>query len=58
MSEETSSNLPLGYTLDLVGDLWAIALRRDGEVVVTRFTHSVDPEEKRRAAEVDRKERA
>ena len=58
MREETSSNLPLGYTLDLVGDLCIIALRRDGEVIVTRFTHSVDPEEMRRAAEDDRRARA
>jgi hypothetical protein len=33
--EETSSNVPLGYTLDLVGDQCVLGLRRDGEVVVT-----------------------
>jgi hypothetical protein len=51
MREEISSNLPLGYTLELVGDPCVIVLRRDGEVVVARFTHNVDPEEIRRAAE-------
>ena len=49
MCEEISSNLPLGYTLELVGDPCVIVLRRDGEVVGARFTHNVDPEEIRRA---------
>ena len=51
MREEISSNLPLGYTLELVGDPCVIVLRRDGEAVGARFTHNVDPEEIRRAAE-------
>ena len=51
MREETSSNLPLGDILDLVGDPCVIVLRRDGEVVVARCAHNVDPEEIRRAAE-------
>ena len=57
MREESSSKLPLGYTLDLVGDPHLV-LHRDGEMVVTRFTHNVDPEEIRRAAEEERRERA
>jgi hypothetical protein len=48
MREEISSNLPLGYTLELVGDPCVIVLRRDGEVVVARCAHNVDPEEIRR----------
>ena len=48
MCEETSSKLSLGYTLELVGDPGVVGLRRGGEVVVTRFTHNVDPKEIRR----------
>jgi hypothetical protein len=51
MLDQETSNLPPGYSLDLVGDPCVIALRRDDEVIVARFTHRVDPEEIRRAAE-------
>ena len=53
MLDQETSNLPPGYSLDLVGDPCVIALRRDDEVIVARFSHRVDPEEIRRAAEED-----
>ena len=50
---EDTSNLPPGYRLDLVGDPCVIALVREDGTVVARFTHNVDPEEIRQAAEED-----
>jgi hypothetical protein len=50
------SNLPAGYSLDLVGDPDIIALRREDGSIVARFTHSVSPLEIRRAAEEDHRE--
>jgi hypothetical protein len=45
--------LPPGYSLDLVGDPCVIVLRREDGTVVARFSHNVDPEEVRQAAEED-----
>jgi hypothetical protein len=42
-----------GYQLDLVGDPCVIILRREDRTVVVRFTHNVDPQEIRQAAEED-----
>jgi hypothetical protein len=50
--EETTRLLP-GYQLDLVGDPCVIILRREDRTVVVRFTHNVDPQEIRQAAEED-----
>jgi hypothetical protein len=50
--EETTRLLP-GYQLGLVGDPCVIILRREEGTVVARFTHNVDPQEIRRAAEED-----
>jgi hypothetical protein len=50
--EDTTRLLP-GYQLDLVGDPCVIILRREDGTVVARFTHNVDPQEIRRAAEED-----
>jgi hypothetical protein len=47
------TRLPPGYRLDLVGDPCVIVLRREDGTMVARFTHNVDPEELRRAAEED-----
>jgi hypothetical protein len=47
------TRLPPGYRLDLVGDPCVIVLLREDETVVARFTHNVDPQEIRRAAEED-----
>ena len=52
MREENPSNLPAGYTLDLVGDPCVIVLLRAEGTVVARFTRNVD-REVRRAAEED-----
>jgi hypothetical protein len=49
------TRLPPGYRLDLVGDPCVIVLRREDETVVARFTHNVDPQEIRWAAEEDRR---
>ncbi len=48
------SRLPAGYRLDLIDDPCIIILRRPDGTVVARFTHNVDPEEIRRAAEADK----
>jgi hypothetical protein len=48
-----TTRLPPGYRLDLVGDPCVIVLRREDETMVARFTHNVDPDELRRAAEED-----
>ena len=53
MGKENPSNLPAGYTLDLVGDPCVIVLLRADGAVVARFTRNVDPQEVRRAAEED-----
>jgi hypothetical protein len=53
----SDSRLPPGYALDVVGDPCLIILRGPDGAVVARFTHNVDPEEVRRAAEEDREER-
>jgi hypothetical protein len=53
MRGDTSSRLPEGYSLDLMGDPCVIILRRTDGTVVARFTHNVDPEEIRRSAEAD-----
>jgi hypothetical protein len=50
--EDTTRLLP-GYQLDLVGDPCVIILRREDGTVVARFTHNIDPQEIRRAAEED-----
>ena len=49
------TRLPPGYRLDLVSDPCVIVLLREDETVVARFTHNVDPQEIRRAAEEDRR---
>jgi hypothetical protein len=51
--EEDPSNLPAGYTLDLVGDPCVVVLLRADGTVVARFSRNVDPEEIRQAAEED-----
>jgi hypothetical protein len=51
--DENPSNLPAGYTLDLVGDPCVIVLLRGDGAVVARFTRNVDPQEVRRTAEED-----
>jgi hypothetical protein len=53
VGEENPSNLPEGYTLDLVGDPCVIVLLRADGTVVARFTQNVEPKEVRRAAEED-----
>jgi hypothetical protein len=53
VGEENPSKLPVGYTLDLVGDPCVIVLLRADGTVVARFTRNVDPKEVRRAAEED-----
>jgi hypothetical protein len=50
--EDTTRLLP-GYQLDLVGDPCVIILRREDGTTVACFTHNVDPQEIRRAAEED-----
>ena len=50
---DTTSRLPAGYTLDLLGDPCVIVLRRADGTVAARFTKHVDPEQIRWAAEED-----
>ena len=52
--DDTTTRLPPGYRLDLVGDPCVIVLVREDGTVVARFTHHVDPEEVRWAAAEDR----
>ncbi len=52
--KEGTTRLVSGPQLDLLGDPCAGVLRREGGTAVYRFTHNVDPEEVRRAAEEDR----
>ena len=51
MRDDETSLLPPGYRLDLVGDPCIIILRGPNGTIVARFTHNVDPDEIRRAAE-------
>ena len=51
---DNTPHLPPGYRLDLVGDPCVIVLRRGDGTLVARFTHNVDPDEVRLAAEEDR----
>jgi hypothetical protein len=51
--KEGTTRLPSGYRLDLVVDPCVVVLRRDDGTVVALFTHNVDSEEIRRAAEED-----
>ncbi len=55
--EEGDSILPPGYRLDLVGDPCVVVLRREDGTVVARFSDHAAPEEIRRAAEEDRRQR-
>ena len=55
--DDTTTRLPPGYRLDLVGDPCVIVLVREGGTVVARFTHNVEPREIGRAAEEDRRAR-
>jgi hypothetical protein len=51
--DDTTTRLPIGYRLDLIGDPCVVVMRRQDETVVARFTHNVDPDEIRRVAEDD-----
>ena len=51
--EEGTTRLPSGYQLDMVDDPCVVVGRRKDGTVVARFTHNVDPEEIRQAAEED-----
>jgi hypothetical protein len=53
MRDDDTSQLPPGYSLDLVDDPDLIILRRSDGTVVARFTRAADPKEIRRAAEED-----
>jgi hypothetical protein len=57
LGDKNLSNLPAGYSLDLVGDPDVIVLRREDDSIVARFTHSVSALEIRRVAEEDRRAR-
>jgi len=57
MREQNLSELPNGYTLDLISDPDVIVLHREDESIVARFLPSVDPMEIRRVAEEDQRER-
>ncbi len=56
-NEMMTTRLPSGYRLDLLGDPCVIVLCHEDGSVVARFTHNVDPEEIRRAAEEELEER-
>ncbi len=51
--EEGTTRLLSGYQLDMGGDPCVVVVRRKDGTVVARFTHNVDPEEIRQAAEED-----
>ncbi len=51
--DEQTTRPPPGYRLDLVGDPCVIVLVREDGTVVARFTHNVDPQEIRQAAQED-----
>ncbi len=51
--DDKTTRLPPGYRLALIDDPCVIVLRREDGTVVARFTHNVDPEDIRRAAEED-----
>ena len=53
MRNDSTSRLPPGYALDLVSDPCVLILRNPEGEIVARFTHSVDLEEVRLAAEED-----
>ena len=57
MSDDRSSRLPPGYTLDIVGDPCILILRNPDGAVVARFPRNVNTDEVRRAVEEDRQER-
>jgi len=57
VSDQNPSNLPAGYSLDLVGDPDVIVLRREDGSIVARFTHASNLQEIRRAAEEDLRDR-
>jgi hypothetical protein len=52
--DDETSRLPPGYRLDIIGDPCVIILRRPDGTIVARFTHNVDPQEIRRAAEANK----
>jgi hypothetical protein len=51
--DDTTTRLPPGYRLDLVGDPCVIVLVHEDGTVVARFTHNADPQEISQAAEED-----
>jgi hypothetical protein len=57
VGDKNLSNLPAGYSLDLVDDPDVIALRREDGSIVARFTHATKLQEMRRAAEEDLRDR-
>jgi hypothetical protein len=57
VSEGEAPVLPPGYSLDLVGDPCVVVLRRGDGTIVARFSDHAAPEEIRRAAEEDRRQR-
>jgi hypothetical protein len=58
MREDETLWLPPGYRLDLVSDPDVIILRRSDGTVVSRFTHTANTKEIRRAAEEDHRAQA
>jgi len=57
VSEQKLSNIPAEYYLGVVGEPDVIVLRREDGSIVARFLPSVDPQEIRRAAEEDLRDR-
>jgi hypothetical protein len=57
VSEGGAPVLPPGYRLDIVGDPCVVVLRREDGTVVARFSDHAAPEEIRRAAEEDLRQR-
>jgi hypothetical protein len=55
--DKNLSNLPAGYSLDLVDDPDVIVLRREDDSIVARFTHASNLQQIRRAAEEDLRDR-
>jgi hypothetical protein len=55
--DKNLSNLPAGYSLDLVDDPDVIVLRREDGSIVARFTHASNLLQIRRAAEEDLRDR-
>jgi hypothetical protein len=54
--DKNFSNLPAGYSLDLVDNPDVIALLREDGSIVARFTHASNLQQIRRAAEEDLRE--